>query len=136
MVETYIANNDVGGPEEIWETCCNLLPPVMSSLLATFELRSNEKKVEIHVVFTFFVTLRILAWLLNLPRALCTTCSRALLGSGAGVTIGRSLAESFMQGQLINKSCNVEQGLNKKCVISYTVDSEAKDALDVRAILD
>lgn len=108
----------------------------MSNLLATFELRSNEKKVEIHVVFAFFVILRILAWLLNLPRDPCTTCSRALLGSGAGVTIGRSLAESVMLGQLMNKWCTVEQGLNKDAVISYTVEFEAEDALDVYDILD
>lgn len=41
-----------------------------------------------------------------------------------------------MLGQLIKKWSNVEQGLNKKVVVSYTVYFDVEDALDVLDILD
>jgi hypothetical protein len=36
-----------------------------------------------------------------------------------------------MLGQLVNKWCTVEQERNKDAVISYTVDVEAEDVLEV-----
>lgn len=81
----------------------------MIGLLVTFELGSDEKKVYLHVIFAFLIILPILEWLLNLLKAARTTCSRVLLGSGAGVAIGESLTESVMPGQLIDKRCGVEK---------------------------
>lgn len=36
-----------------------------------------------------------------------------------------------MLGQLVTKWCDAEQELNKDAVISYTVDVEAEDVLEV-----
>lgn len=101
----------------------------MVGLLVTFKLGSNEKKVYLHVIFTFLVILPILAWFLNLSKTPRTTCSRALLGSGAGVAIGGSLTESVMLGQLVDKWCDVEQRVINDIEISYAVDVEVQGAL-------